>query len=208
MFSIGENKWGNSHIMFTSISAMKRNRWLRLALLFVCLIAISFGIAYLFQKLLLPLKTTLDEFAWLAYLIVFAATLLSSLTIVAPVPIAATLMIAAAAEWNPVLVSLSASIGGAFGELSGYYAGYLGKKILIGEYTKEYDRVASWINRYGFWAISFLAFQPVLPFDVAGLIAGSLKMPLWKFLPALWVGKFPKFIILCYFGTKFIHFLP
>ena len=187
---------------------MKQNRWLRLALLLVGLIAISFGMAYLFQKLMSPLETTLDKFAWLAYLIVFATTLLSSLTIVAPVPVAAALMITAATRWDPVLVSLSASIGGTFGELSGYYVGYLGKKIVISGYTKEYDRVASWINRYGFWAISFLAFQPILPFDIAGLIAGSLKMPLWKFLPALWVGKFPKFIILCYFGTEFIHFLP
>jgi uncharacterized membrane protein YdjX (TVP38/TMEM64 family) len=187
---------------------MKQGSWLRLALLLVGVIAISFGIAYLFQYLLSPLRMTLDRFAWLAYLVVFATTLLGNLTILAPVPVAAAIMIAAAQEWNPILVSLFASIGGTIGELSGYYAGYLGKKIAMGEFAKGYDRMASWINRYGPWAISFLAFQPILPFDIAGIIAGSSRMPLWKFMPALWVGKFPKFIILCYVGAGFVHFLP
>jgi len=151
---------------------------------------------------------TLDKFAWLAYLIVFGTTLLASLTIIAPVPVATAIMIAAATRWDPILVSLSASIGGTLGELSAYYAGYLGKKIVLSEYTKGYDRVASWINRHGFWALSLFAFQPIIPYDIAGMIAGSLQMPLWKFLPASCVGKFPKYIILCYFGTVLMHFLP
>ena len=192
---------------FTGMS-LKRKRWLYLALLLLVLIAVSFGTAYLFQKVLSPLQTTLDRFAWLAYLIVFATTLLGNLTIVAPVPIAGAIMIAAATRWNPILVALSASIGGTIGELSGYYAGYLGKKMVMSEYTKGYNRVASWIDRFGPWAIFLLAFQPILPFDIAGLVAGSLRMPLRKFLPALWAGKFPKYIILCYLGTGFIHFLP
>jgi uncharacterized membrane protein YdjX (TVP38/TMEM64 family) len=187
---------------------MKQGSWLRLTLLIVGLVVISFGIAYLFQHLLSPLRVTLDRFAWLAYLVVFATTLLGNLTILAPVPVAAAIMIAAAQEWNPILVSLFASIGGTIGELSGYYAGYLGKKIALGEFAKGYDRVARWINRYGPWAISFLAFQPIIPFDIAGIIAGSAKMPLWKFMPALWAGKFPKFIILCYLGAGLMHFLP
>jgi uncharacterized membrane protein YdjX (TVP38/TMEM64 family) len=186
---------------------MKQTRWLRLALLLVALIVVSFAAAYLFQRLLSPLRVTLDKFAWLAYLTVFASTLLGSLTIVVPVPIAAAIMIAAAQEWNPILVSLSASVGGTFGELSGYYAGYLGKKIAISEFEKGYDKVASWIGRYGTWAIAFLAFQPILPVDIAGLVAGSSRMPLRKFLPALWLGKFPKFIILCYVGTAFLNYL-
>jgi membrane protein YqaA with SNARE-associated domain len=116
-------------------------------------------------------------------------------------------MIAAATEWNPVMIALAASIGGTLGELSGYYAGYLGKKIAIAEYMAGYDRFAGWMHRYGMWAIFLLAFQPIIPFDIGGMIAGAARMPLRKFLPALWVGKFLKYVILCYSGIGLIQFL-
>jgi membrane protein YqaA with SNARE-associated domain len=117
-------------------------------------------------------------------------------------------MIAIATKWNPVMVALAASVGGMLGELSGYYAGYLGKKIAIDEHAIGYKRVAGWMHRYGLWAILFLAFQPVIPFDLGGLIAGGARMPLWKFLPALWAGKFLKYITVCYSGLGLIRFLP
>jgi len=56
-------------------------------------------------------------------------------------------MIAAATRWDPVMVSLFARIGGAIGELSGYYAGYLGKRIAIAEDLPGYHRIANWTNR-------------------------------------------------------------
>ena len=181
--------------------------WRGLVISLVSLIAISFGLAYLFQSLGERFPLPLDKFAWLAYLIVFGTTLLCNFTIIAPVPLAASLMIAAATEWNPVMIALVGSIGGTLGELSGYYAGYLGKKIAIAEYMAGYDRFAGWMQRYGVWAISLLAFQPIIPFDIGGMIAGAARMPLRKFLPALWAGKFPKYVILCYSGIGLIQFL-
>jgi len=190
---------------------MKRSNqinWLRLAISLIGLIGLSFGLAYLLQDLGLSRHLPLDEFAWLAYLSVFVGVLLCSLTIIVPVPVGTSIMIAAATRWNPVMVALAASIGGTLGELSGYYAGYLSKRIAITENVIGYNRVLGWMQRYGVWAICFLALQPIIPFDIGGLIAGAARMPLWKFLPALWVGKFPKGIMLCYFGIGLIHFLP
>jgi len=183
-------------------------KWLRLTTLLIGLIALSFGVAYLLQDLGVRLHIPLGELAWLAYLSVFGTTLVCNFTIIAPVPVATAIMIAAATRWNPVMVALAASIGGTLGELSGYYAGYLGKRIAITEHMGGYNKVADWMNRYGLWAVFFLAFQPVLPFDIGGLVAGASRMPLQKFLPALWAGKFLKYIILCYSGIGLIQFLP
>jgi membrane protein YqaA with SNARE-associated domain len=180
---------------------VKPIRWLRLAILLVSLLAISFGLVFLFQKLLTPIRPALVRFDWLAYLVAFGIQLLSNLTIVAPVPVASAIMISIATEWNPFMVALAASLGGTLGELSGYFAGYLGEKLAIDESTPGYSRIRGWMNRWGPWAIAFLAFQPVLPFDIGGLIAGAARMPLWKFLPALFLGKFPKYLILSYFGV-------
>ncbi len=181
-------------------------RWRRLAIMVASLIVISLGLAYLFQKLLIPVQPVLSRFAWLAYLGVFGIQLLSNLTIIAPVPIASAIMVSIATQWNPFLVALFASLGGTIGELSGYFAGNVAEKISINESTPGYTRIRGWMNRYGPWAIAFLAFQPVLPFDIGGIVAGAAKMSLWKFLPALWLGKFPKYLILTYFGVEVIHF--
>jgi uncharacterized membrane protein YdjX (TVP38/TMEM64 family) len=187
---------------------LRTNRWARLAVLFVLLVTISIGLAVLFDYLLSPLKERLSEFDWLAYLIVFGTNLLSNLTVIAPVSIGASIMVSAATLWHPVIIALFAALGGTIGELGGYYAGTLGKKVAFDDYPEAYDRVSDWVNRYGVWAIAFLAFQPVLPFDVAGLIAGASRMPIPKFMAACFAGKFPKYIILCYFFVQLTDVLP
>jgi uncharacterized membrane protein YdjX (TVP38/TMEM64 family) len=190
---------------------MKSNqhiRWLRLGLLFFSLVVLSLGLAYLLQVLIAKSHFPLYSFAWLAYLLVFGLSILANMSIVVPVPIATSIMIAAATKWDPVLLALAGSIGGSIGELSGYFAGYLGKKVAIPQDVRLYQMIERWIQKYGLWAIMFLALQPVIPFDVGGFIAGVAKMPIRKFLPALWLGKFPKYIILTYAGIGLIHFLP
>ncbi len=182
--------------------------WVRLAIMVFGLIIVSFGLAYLLQRLVGRFNFLMYDFAYLAYAIVFATTMVSNLTIIAPAPFAVSIMIVAAKTWNPVLIALAASIGGTIGELSGYYAGYLGKKIALSEDVVGYKRVELWIQRYGIWTILFLAFQPFIPFDIGGLVAGAARMPLHKFLLALWAGKFPKYVILTYAGLGFIHFMP
>jgi len=198
---------GQSVVVLTKPEA-KRNKWLRFGGLVVALVAVSFGLAYLLQSLLSPFQTELYRFAWLAYLVVFGITLLGSLTIVAPVPVATAIIIAVATRWDPILVALSASIGGSLGELSGYYAGYIGKTKLINGNEVEHSRVTAWMKRYGLWAVFFLALQPILPFDIAGLAAGASRLPAWKFLLALWPGKFIKCTVLCYSGAGLLHLLP
>jgi len=183
-------------------------RWLKLAVAFIALILISFLLAYWFKRLADCLHLPLDRYAFVAYLAVFAVTLVANLTVMAPVPIAVSITITVAQNWNPVATALAAALGGSLGELSGYYAGYAGRKIALASQFAGGGRVEGWINRWGAWAIVFLAFQPVIPFDVGGLIAGAARMPMRKFLPALFAGKFPKYLLMTYVGIGLIDFLP
>jgi len=190
------------------IPKISRNRWLRLAVFLASLIGISFGLAYVLQGLFSHFQLVPSRFFFPAYLFVFGTALLANATIIAPVPVALAIMVAAATKWDPLLISFAASIGGVLGELSGYYVGYLGKKIALIQNMEGYSRIAGWMNRYGVWAVFLLALQPVLPFDVAGIISGTARMPLHKFLPALWGGKFIKYALICYSGAGLIRFLP
>ncbi len=182
--------------------------WIRLIITLVVVLLASFGVSYLLQRYIARFNLPIYGFAWLAYLTVFGLSIAANLSVIVPVPFAVSIMIATATRWDPVLVALSASVGGAIGELSGYYAGYLGKKLAIPEGVIGYKRIESWIQRYGIWTIFFLAIQPLIPFDIGGFIAGAARMPLHKFLPALWLGKFPKYLLLTYLGAELIHTIP
>jgi membrane protein YqaA with SNARE-associated domain len=186
----------------------KQVPWVKLLIAFFGLIAISFALAALMNLAKSRLNINLFQFELLAYVSVFAAALLANLTIIAPVPFAIAIMVSAAQNFNPVIVSLCAAVGGTIGELSGYYAGYWGRKIAISDSIVGYKRIEGWVNKYGPWAIMVIAFQPIIPFDMGGIIAGAAKMPMYKFLPALFAGKFPKYLILTYAGLGAISFLP
>jgi membrane protein YqaA with SNARE-associated domain len=190
------------------LEKLKQKRWLELALYVVILIGLSFGLTYLLRYLMAYFNIPIDRFAPTAYLAVFVVTLLSNAGIFVPVYIHVSIMMAAAQYWNPVLVALTASVAGTLGEMSGYYAGYLGKRIAQLENIPGYQRLVGWMKKYGPWGILIISAQPILPFDVAGLLAGASKMPLWKFLLPCWAGRFPKYLLACYLGPALWSLLP
>ncbi len=186
-----------------------RKRWFKAVIYGVILIGFSIGLAYILQYLEAHFDIAVGKFAPTAYAIVFGTTLVSNASIVVPVHLHIAIIMAAASIWNPVLIAFIASVAGTLGEITGYYAGYLGKRILVSESTPGYNRIVSWMERYGPFAVFVLSLQPVIPFDIAGLIAGTSKIPLWKFLLPCWAGRFPKYILFCYFGLgAFRLFLP
>ena len=63
------------------------------------------------------------------------------------------------------------------------------------------------MRSYGGRTILVLAFIPNPLFDVAGMIAGILKMPLWKFLLFCWIGKTLKMFLFAYAGSLSIPWL-
>jgi membrane protein YqaA with SNARE-associated domain len=184
---------------------LKQKRWLELALYVVILIGLSFGLTYLIRYLMAHFNLSVEGLATTAYLVVFVTTLVSNASIIVPVPIFVAVMLTAASKWNPVIVALVASSAGTLGEITGYYAGYLGKKIIVSEATPGYERLVGWMKRHGPWGIFLLSLQPILPFDVAGLLAGASKLPLWKFLLPCWAGKFPKYLVGCLLGVEVLH---
>jgi membrane protein YqaA with SNARE-associated domain len=182
--------------------------WVKLLIAFVGLLAISFAFAAALQFLRVKLNLNLYQFELVAYTSVFVSSLLANMTIIAPVPFALAIMLTAARDFNPVIVALMGALGGSLGEMSGYVAGRLGRKIAIPDSVVGYQRVEQWVRRFGFWAIFVLAFQPIVPFDIGGLVAGAARMPVQVFLPALFAGKFPKYVLLVYAGLGIISFLP
>ncbi len=194
--------------MQTRIIRLWKNRWVRLAVVFAIVVIVSLLLAILFDRLLKPVEPSLRDYEWLAYLVVFGAALAANLTVVAPVYVFMPIMVAAAGIYNPALIALAAALGGSIGEMGGYFAGTVGKKIVFNDYPEAYEKIASWVDKYGALAIAILAFQPILPFDIAGIVAGATRMRASKFWVACFVGKFAKYLLVCYFYGWMKEHLP
>jgi membrane protein YqaA with SNARE-associated domain len=190
-----------------AMERLKQKRWLKMALYVAILVGLSFGFALLLQRLM-PSPFPVEKFASTAYLVVFGISLAFNAAILVPVFLHVSIMMAAAQYWNPVLVALAASVGGVLGELTAYYAGYLGKRIAQLENIPGYQRLVGWMNKHGPWGIFLISVQPILPVDIAGLLAGASKLPVWKFLLPCWAAKFIKYLVACYLGPALWSLLP
>ena len=144
------------------------------------------------------------QFAALGYPGVFMVALLANATVFVPAP-GLAIIYAMGSIFNPLAVGLAAGTGGAFGELSGYLAGYSGQAVV--ERTDIYERIHPWVIKYGGWAILFLAAIPNPFFDIAGVAAGITKMPMWRFLLFCWVGQLIKMTVFAYAGMYSIEWI-
>jgi membrane protein YqaA with SNARE-associated domain len=188
-----------------AIGKLKQKRWLKMVLYLAILTGISFGFYFLLKHYF---NISGEKLAPIAYLIVFGITLACNAVIFVPVVIHIAVMIWAVnvCNCNLFLVILVASVAGALGELTGYYAGYWGKRITYLENAPGYDRFAGWMQRYGPWGIFLISLQPLT--DIAGLLAGASRLPIWKFLLPCLPAKFIKYFLVCYFGGAFLNLLP
>ena len=144
------------------------------------------------------------KFAEYGYLGIFLISILANATILLPAP-GIAFIFAMGGVFNPWIVGLVAGTGAAIGELSGYMAGFSGQP--VAEKTKIYQRIQNWMQRYGMLTIFVLAAIPNPFFDLAGMSAGALKMPLYKFLMACLPGKIIKMLIFAYAGAYSISWL-
>ncbi len=136
--------------------------------------------------------------AW-GYAGVFLVSLISAATVLLPAPGWVSVM-AMATVLNPYLVGIVAGLGSGIGEITGYLAGDGAAKIVVSD-EKTYGRYRGLILKYDIPAVFLLAFLPNPFFDVAGIAAGSVEMPLPKFLAACIAGRILRYVLLAYLGA-------
>ncbi len=133
----------------------------------------------------------------LGLVLLFGLQVLSSATLILPVPGLAFTALAGALV-PPLVVGVICGIGQTLGELTGYMAGYSGQTLVQG--NARYASMVRWMRQYGMATLFVLGVIPNPLFDVAGMIAGALRMPAWRFLLATGAGKIAKNIAVAYLG--------
>jgi uncharacterized membrane protein YdjX (TVP38/TMEM64 family) len=137
-------------------------------------------------------------------LVLFSLAALSTATLILPAPGLALTALAGSAG-DPLLVGIVAGLGQAVGELTGYAAGWSGQSLLPD--SAAVRRLTGWLNRRGMLVIFVLAIIPNPIFDVAGIAAGALRMPLTRYLAAAASGKVIKNTIVALGASTFAGLL-
>jgi len=152
--------------------------------------------------LLILNRERIKELEAFGYPGIFLVSLLSNATLILPVP-GVLFTSAMGAVFNPWWVALAAGTGAALGELTGYLAGFSGQGVV--ENRKWYDQISGWMKKHGGIIILVMAIIPNPLFDIAGMVAGSLKMPLWKYLLWSWPGKCLKMLVFALGGVGILN---
>jgi membrane protein YqaA with SNARE-associated domain len=179
--------------------ARPANGWgLRLARVFVLVLVIAITIW------IYSLGEETAALAAYGYPGIFLLSILANATIVLPAP-GLALVFTFAGRLAPLGVGLAAAAGATIGELSGYLAGFSGQAIV--ENQGLYQRLEGYMTRYGAATIAVLAFLPLPVFDLAGVVAGALKMPVAKFMFWCFIGKLPKMLLIALAGAYSIGWI-
>jgi membrane protein YqaA with SNARE-associated domain len=118
---------------------------------------------------------------------IFIITLLSHSTMVAR-DIFVPVFLALTPLYNPIILGLTAGVGGAIGDVIPYLLGLGVAETVESSGGKAEDLVGKWIKKYGLWAVLVVAMTPLPDLPVV-MLAGTRRLPLHKLLIIETVGK-------------------
>ena len=139
-----------------------------------------------------------QQFSHWGYAGSFLISLISNATIVLPAP-GLIVVLALGANLNPILLGVVAGFGSGLGELSGYLAGATGGELIRKRGVSA--KLHNLTTHYTMPVLFVLAILPTPLFDVAGILAGAMRLPIYRFLVPVISGKIIKHIIFAYVGA-------
>jgi membrane protein YqaA with SNARE-associated domain len=175
-----------------------RGGWVRNRLLpllgLLLIIGIVVGVFYFYRSY----PERIEELKGYGYFGAFLISLLLNATIVLPAGNFLVLAALGAILPSATMVGLAGGIGAAIGELTGYMAGYSGQAVVSRQ--RVYTRLKGWVEKWGVLTIFLLSVVPFV-FDLAGIAAGVLRFPLWKFFLACWLGRTILYLLVAWGGA-------
>jgi len=162
-------------------------KWLLPSLIFLVIIAISISIVIYLRD---PQKVT--ELKNYGYLGAFLISLVGNASVLLPITVLPVLCAISIVLYpvtgpiGPIIIGILGGAGAGIGEITSYMVGYTGRRIVSRH--RWYLSVVRWMKRWGGLAIFINALLPFF-FDLAGIAAGAMRFPVWKFIIACWLGR-------------------
>ncbi len=198
IFFEGEGVKYDSVMCYNAEGKMDKRDWIKkksiplLALLLV--IAITVGIIYFYKNY----PDRVDQLKSYGYFGAFLISLTFNATVILPVGNILIISAFGAVLPSAIVVGLVGGAGAVIGEITGYMAGYSGRG--LAKRSKVYNRVEGWMRRWGALTIFIMSVVPFI-FDLAGIAAGVLRFPFWKFFLLCWLGRTLLYIVVALAGA-------
>ncbi len=142
-----------------------------------------------------------DGFGWFGPVVLILAMIIQMFLIVIPsVALMVVSIIAYGPIWGSLIVFGAVFSASTIGYVIGRYFGPVIVERLIGE--KNEQKIADFIDDYGFWAVIVTRINPFLSNDAISFVGGILKMTYWKFIGATLVGIAPLTIFIAILGRS------
>jgi uncharacterized membrane protein YdjX (TVP38/TMEM64 family) len=164
---------------------------------------LSFSLVLFLSIILFINRNHVQKITSLGYGGIFILSILTNATLILPLP-GVVITSAMGAVFNPFWVAIAAGTGAALGETTGYLAGYSGQIII--DRKDWYDTTTKWMRKYGSLTILIMAIIPNPFFDLAGMAAGMLKLPFYRFLFWCCLGKIIKMLLFAYTGASIFKY--
>lgn len=162
---------------------------------------IALLVAILITILVFVFKDNFIQLRGFGLMGLFIISIIGNATIILPAPVILTAFVGGAI-WSPLIVTFIVALGATIGELTGYMAGYGGQEIV--ETEVKLEKVRNWMNKHGLWTLFALAVIPNPLFDLAGIVAGATRIPVYKYFIIVFLGKIVKFGVFSYLGANSI----
>jgi len=137
------------------------------------------------------------------FLGVFIISLLGSASIVFPIPYTLVILFLGMNHIiDPLTLTVAGGLGSAVGQLSGYYIGYFGAKLVGVERRRRMEFFVRMFKKYGSALVFLFALTP-LPDDLIIIPLGVLRYGFLRVFIPLLMGKLLMCFLLAYFGNVF-----
>lgn len=147
------------------------------------------------------IKTWVEGFGWFGPLVIVLAMVVQMFLLVIPTIL---LMIVAILAYGPIWGSVIVFIAVYVASSVGYFIGkYVGTGFIISLLGKKtIEKISSFLEDYGFWAVVITRINPFLSNDAISFVAGILKMNYWKFITATLLGISPLIALIALTGQN------
>ncbi|TVZ16084.1 TVP38/TMEM64 family protein [Maribacter sp. MAR_2009_72] len=147
------------------------------------------------------IKNWVAGFGWFGPIVLVLAMIVQMFLLVIPsILLMVVSILAYGPIWGSVIIFASVFAASSVGYFIGNYFGDSIVTKIIGK--KSEDKVESFLEDYGFWAVIITRFNPFLSNDAISFVGGLLHMGYWKFIGATMVGIAPLTLFIAIFGKS------
>jgi len=147
------------------------------------------------------IQAWVSGFGWFGPIVLILAMIVQMFLIVIPtIALMVVCILAYGPIWGSLIIIAAVFAASSVGYVVGRYLGETFILKLLGKKTE--NKIETFIEKYGFWAVIVTRLNPFLSNDAISFVGGMLKMGYWKFIGATLVGILPLTIFIAVLGQS------